>query len=77
MTEQRSSLIVYAVPLGPLGEPLDDFWRRADDLRPNAALEYPPHCTVTGFFHRRPEDIAGVVEALELAVAASGRLFRY
>ncbi len=72
MSAERCSLIVYAVPLGPLGEQLDDFWRRAAPIRPNAALEYPPHCTVTGFFHRRPEDVAGVVVALEQAVTGCG-----
>lgn len=72
MNEQRCSLIVYAVPLGPLGEQLEAYWHRVAPIRPNAALEYPPHCTVTGFFHRRPAAIAEVVEALERVVADEG-----
>jgi ubiquitin-associated SH3 domain-containing protein len=72
VSEERTSLIVYAVPLGPLGDQLDDYWRRAAPVRPNAALDYPPHCTVTGFFHRRREDMAGVAAALEQALADGG-----
>ena len=72
MTAEHCSLIVYAVPLGPLGDQLEAYWHRTAPIRPNAALEYPPHCTVTGFFHRRPEDITGVVAALERAMADGG-----
>ncbi len=72
MSAERTSLIVYAVPLGPLGDQLDDYWHRAAPILPNAALAYPPHCTVTGFFHRRAEDVPGVVAAVERAVSDDG-----
>jgi ubiquitin-associated SH3 domain-containing protein len=66
----RARLIVYAVPLGPLGDGLREYWRRAAAVGPNAALEYPPHCTVTGFFSRERGVVDSVVGALDAAVRA-------
>lgn len=51
-------LIVYACPVGALGEQLDVFFgRSAVEIGRNTAHDYMPHCTLTGFFH----DVAGSV----------------
>lgn len=69
MSVGRRSLIVYAVPAGPLGDQLDEYWHRAAPILPNAALDYPPHCTVTGFLHRGAHQVDGLVAALDRSVA--------
>lgn len=50
-------LILYAVPTGELAEQLDDLFASFDTV----AQRYPPHCTLTGFFH--DDDIARYVDA--------------
>jgi ubiquitin-associated SH3 domain-containing protein len=67
----RARLIVYAVPLGPLGDGLREYWRRAAAVGPNAAMGYPPHCTVTGFFTRERATVDAVVGALDAAVRSA------
>ena len=44
--------IVYACPVGTLAGQLDLFFARSRaECGENAAHAYPPHCTLTGFFH--------------------------
>ena len=57
-----AELIVYAVPVGPLADAIDLFFGEVA-LRPTRAQEYPPHCTLTGFFHDEVNAIASYAEA--------------
>ena len=50
--------IVYACPSGPLAEQLAVYFEKSRLLcGPNAAHQYMPHCTLTGFF----EDVTSAV----------------
>ena len=51
---QRRELILYACPTGELARQCDGYFDEARRLGPTDAQAYPPHCTLTGFFHRRP-----------------------
>lgn len=61
-------LIFYATPIGPLLETCDRYYRDAASFGGTAAQTYPPHCTLTGFFHRdaarRDEAIADIVDVI-------------
>ena len=65
---ERRELILYATPLGDLAENCAEYFARASALGFTTAQTYPPHCTLTGFFHRRTERLPGV--AAEVARAA-------
>lgn len=52
----NATKIQYAVLLsadGPLGTDLDKYWKVIEDsdLNHDAISQYPPHCTITGFFN--------------------------
>lgn len=51
-------LILYATPTGPLAQACAKYF---SDVAPTTAQAYPPHVTLTGFFHRR--DPAAAVDA--------------
>lgn len=62
-------LILYATPTGELADSCREYWRRADEAgRTTTAQSFPPHCTLTGFFHRGRGRVAEVVaEAAQVA----------
>lgn len=62
-------LIVYACPVGPLAEQIERYFTvsRAQ-VGPNTAHRYPPHITLTGFFHDDSLAIPGYLAALEQAL---------
>jgi hypothetical protein len=68
---ELTDLIVYATPVGPLAADLATY---LDEVRvrvgPNRAHDYPPHCTLTGFFHDLPGAVPSYESALERALAA-------
>jgi ubiquitin-associated SH3 domain-containing protein len=66
-----AELILYATPVGPLAAALDDLFERINDTQPTTAQTYPPHCTLTGFFHRSTSEIPRITSEL---AAAAGRL---
>ncbi|MCC6435291.1 MAG: hypothetical protein IT196_09705 [Acidimicrobiales bacterium] len=68
----RAQLILYAVPTGLLGEQCDRFFRMARAVAPTAAQTYPPHCSLTGFFHRPVHRVAESTDALALTFDRSG-----
>lgn len=74
MTEVHilNELILYAEPGGELGARCADFWAAmsAADTT-TSAQEYPPHVTLTGFFHRPPERLPDVLAAFEAALDAA------
>jgi len=63
--------ILYACPLGALGEQIDRYFVRSRALYgPNLAHAYMPHCTLTGFFHDEPSSLQGSIAALDAAYSA-------
>lgn len=69
-------LIVYATPTGELAESCSRYFAAATDLGPTTAQTYPPHITMTGFFHRPwarvpavAADVAGAIDGQTPAVA--------
>ena len=68
-------LIVYACPLGELGDRLERYFHRVlQKCGPNTAHHYMPHCTLTGFFHDRGHSIPLYIEALDRAVSSTSKL---
>ncbi len=66
MSEARRELIVYACPTGPLAQQLSTYQIRSkQEIGPNPAHRYMPHCTLTGFFHDQTHSIPLYAAALE------------
>jgi len=60
------SLILYACPTGPLAEQLAHYLAESlHKVGPNAAHQYMPHITLTGFFHDMRETVPAYVALLE------------
>lgn len=64
-------LIVYATPTGPLALACDRYWDEVIDVGRTTAQAYPPHCTLTGFFHRGSGRLDRVGRDLSGAVGAT------
>jgi ubiquitin-associated SH3 domain-containing protein len=70
MDNALSELIVYACPEGELAMQLGVYYLHArEDCGPNSAHRYPPHITLTGFFHDTPASIPSYVKALREALS--------
>ncbi len=60
--------IVYACPQGELAEQIEIFYQESQELCGlNAAHNYMPHCTLTGFFQDQESKISVYIQALETA----------
>lgn len=71
---KHSELIVYATPSGPLAEQIDEYRARSEAAcGRNAAHGYPPHCTLTGFFHDVRESVSIYIDALVESMAGAPR----
>jgi hypothetical protein len=69
MSDEPAELIVYACPTGPLAAQIAAFFAASlAQHGPNSAHAYPPHITLTGFFH---DDAASI--ALYCAALADAR----
>lgn len=65
------TLIVYACPLGELARQIERYFAISRAIcGPNAAHNYMPHCTLTGFFH---DDYAAIDRYAAALEAALGR----
>lgn len=65
-------LILYAEPGGDLGARCAEYWAAVSAAEAStSAQEYPPHVTLTGFFHRLPEHVPNAVVALQAAADAT------
>ena len=64
-------LILYATPEGALADRIIEYFDVATrTLGRTTAQTYPPHCTLTGFFHRRSDRADRVIDHLgSVAVA--------
>lgn len=68
-----AELILYATPSGPLGDALDDLFRQIAERGSTTAQDFPPHCTLTGFFHRDHADIPRIAAEVDHAIATIDR----
>src|SRR5262245_5191908 len=65
--------IVYVCPVGRLSEQLDRYLLASrETIGRNAAHQYMPHCTLTGFFRDQPDSIPTYTAALEAALLRAG-----
>lgn len=72
MDDVSCELILYACPVGELAIQLDAYYARTcAEFGPNAAHRYPPHVTLTGFFHDTVAAIPIYIQALTVALAAA------
>lgn len=68
----RAELILYATTTGPLAQALAQVYERISHVEATTAQDYPPHCTLTGFFHRDPLEIERINEELQAALEDGG-----
>lgn len=65
--------ILYACPIGPLADQLGAYFgESAAECGPNDAHAYPPHVTVTGFFHDTAPSWPAYARAVETALEQVG-----
>jgi ubiquitin-associated SH3 domain-containing protein len=70
MGDAPRELIVYACPTGPLAEQIAAFYAVSRErFGPNSAHAYPPHITLTGFFHDDAASVPRYAAALGAAHA--------
>ncbi|MGK7921656.1 MAG: hypothetical protein AB4080_16790 [Trichodesmium sp.] len=64
--------IVYACPVGKLNSQLEEYFAETrSKCGENAAHNYMPHCTLTGFFHDQITAIPIYIQALDIALKKS------
>lgn len=61
-------LILYATPTGALADTCAAYFAAASHLGPTTAQTYPPHCTLTGFFHRDASALDRIADEARVAV---------
>ena len=74
-----TELIVYACPTGELAARLQEYFEASARIcGANAAHEFPPHCTLTGFFRDQHSAVglyvAALRNALEQSASSDGRV---
>ena len=73
MSVPRRELIVYATPVGPLADAIDRYFETVEtELTATTAQTYPPHCTLTGFFHRDDSGARIAVDEIGRALVDAG-----
>lgn len=69
MTNKLTEFILYACPVGELGEQLETYFKESlKHYGANTAHQYMPHCTLTGFFKDTERSAVGYVDALKMAL---------
>jgi ubiquitin-associated SH3 domain-containing protein len=68
----RRELILYATPTGDLADACQRYFAAAAAIGPTAAQDYPPHCTLTGFFHRATDRAEQVIQELGGVIDSAG-----
>lgn len=63
---------MYATPTGPLADACTRFFAEATSIEPTTAQTYPPHVTLTGFFHRTSPRADGVTAEVRELLADLG-----
>ncbi len=68
-------LIIYACPTGDFAAQLDAYFAQSRArFGENMAHQYPPHVSLTGFFHDKPEAIPQYIYQLDHAMAVTRQL---
>lgn len=68
----RDELILYATPEGDVGEACARYWATLErSRRRTTAQEFPPHCTLTGFFHRDRDEVGRIVGEIGEVLAST------
>lgn len=67
-SDDLAEIILYATPTGRLAAVCDAYFAAACRLGATTAQTYPPHCTLTGFFHRRRADLPRIADEVRAAV---------
>lgn len=67
-------LILYATPTGDFAEICAAYFAAAAHLGATTAQTYPPHCTLTGFFHRDSSALDRIIREARLAVGECARV---
>ncbi len=70
-TPADRELILYATPTGPLADCCDAYFQWAGD-NTTTAQEYPPHCTLTGFFRRAGARADELIDRTKAMIAEAG-----
>ncbi len=66
-------LILYATPTGALADQCDRYFEHLEAAGlATTAQTYPPHCTLTGFFHRPADRAEAVAAEFNRGLAAAG-----
>lgn len=67
-------LILYATPTGPLADAVGELfaWSTAPPIIATTAQTYPPHVTLTGFFHRTAARAVEIERGTAAWCAATG-----
>jgi ubiquitin-associated SH3 domain-containing protein len=77
MDDALRELILYACPEGELAMQLGAYFQNArEDCGSNSAHRYPPHITLTGFYHDTPASIPIYVNALRKALSLGQKRVR-
>lgn len=77
MDNALHELIVYACPEGELAMRLDAYYQYArDECGPNAAHRFPPHITLTGFYHDTTASLSIYTRALREALSSAQKKAR-
>ncbi|MEM7063159.1 MAG: hypothetical protein AAF572_08340 [Cyanobacteria bacterium P01_B01_bin.77] len=70
MTNESTKFILYACPVGELGQQLETYFKESlERCGANTAHQYMPHCTLTGFFEDKQQAAMRYVAALKSALA--------
>lgn len=77
MDNAHRELILYACPEGALAMHLQAYYEQARaECGPNAAHRYPPHISLTGFFHDNSDSIASYTLAFKQALSMAQKKAR-
>ena len=70
-----AEVILYATPDGPLADRCERFFESSTRrLGPTTAHTYPPHISLTGFFHRSPHRLADLIASVNSPGPPPGRV---
>jgi ubiquitin-associated SH3 domain-containing protein len=70
MDKSLRELILYACPEGELAMQLDLYYQQSREAcGPNSAHRYPPHITLTGFYHDTQASFDAYIKALRKALS--------
>jgi ubiquitin-associated SH3 domain-containing protein len=69
----RRAVILYATPTGALAQLCAAYFEDAAAAGGTTAQDYPPHCTLTGFFHRTGTRVEEVADEVRNLLSSTGQ----